>query len=167
MLTFFVFLHLDPGRRRVPRGRPDLVYVDAVMVLFLFVVMLDVDVAPLRGDTCATTRGVLVAVVMLEMLTLIGVRARTVPFGVDAVDASGGNNVAWVARRLFTFPAPVRGRRTDPDRGGDRGGGADPAPPAGISTEPAEQARVPRHRLRMVSCAEKHSDDATGREARQ
>ena len=82
-----------------------LVYVGAVMVLFLFVVMmLDVDVAPLReGYVRYLPVGLLVAVVMLvEMLTLIGVKGRTAPFGVDQVDATGGNNVSWIARRLFT-----------------------------------------------------------------
>src|SRR5688572_15734204 len=54
-----------------------LVYVGAVMVLFLFVVMmLDIDVAPLReGYVRYLPVGLLVAVVMLvEMLTLIGVK---------------------------------------------------------------------------------------------
>lgn len=151
-----------------------IVYVGAVAVLFLFVVMmLDVDVAPLReGYVRYLPVGLLVAVVMLvEMLTLIGVRARTVPFGVDAVDASGGNNVAWVARRLFTdflLPFEVAAliltvaviaavaltlRRR----------------PGTKHQNPAEQARVrAADRLRMVSMpAEKHGDDATGGEARQ
>jgi NADH-quinone oxidoreductase subunit J len=82
-----------------------LVYVGAVMVLFLFVVMmLDIDVVPLReGYVRYLPVGLLVAVVMLiEMLTLIGVKARTVPFGADPVEAAGGNNVSWIARRLFT-----------------------------------------------------------------
>jgi NADH-quinone oxidoreductase subunit J len=82
-----------------------LVYVGAVMVLFLFVVMmLDIDVVPLReGYVRYLPVGLLVAVVMLiEMLTLIGVKARTVPFGADPVEAAGGSNVSWIARRLFT-----------------------------------------------------------------
>lgn len=82
-----------------------LVYVGAVMVLFLFVVMmLDVDVAPLReGYVRYLPVGLLVAVVMLvEIVTLIGVRARMVPFGPDAVDAAGVSNTVWIARRLFT-----------------------------------------------------------------
>ena len=56
-----------------------LVYVGAVMVLFLFVVMmLDIDVAPLReGYVRYLPVGLVVAVVMLvEMLTLIGVKAQ-------------------------------------------------------------------------------------------
>ncbi len=82
-----------------------LVYVGAVMVLFLFVVMmLDIDVGPLReGYVRYLPVGLIVAVVMLvEMLTLIGVRARTVPFGVDAAAVEGVPNVTWLARRLFT-----------------------------------------------------------------
>ena len=82
-----------------------LVYVGAVMVLFLFVVMmLDVDVVPMReGYVRYLPIGLLVAVVMLvEILTLIGIRSRLAPFGVDQVEAVGANNVSWVARRLFT-----------------------------------------------------------------
>ena len=82
-----------------------LVYVGAVMVLFLFVVMmLDIDVAPLReGYVRYLPVGLLVAVVMLvEMVTLIGVKARLAPFGADPAEAEGLSNVAWVASRLFT-----------------------------------------------------------------
>ena len=82
-----------------------LVYVGAVMVLFLFVVMmLDIDVAPLReGYVRYLPVGLLVAVVMLvEIVTLIGVRARMVPFGPDLVDQAGVSNTVWIARRLFT-----------------------------------------------------------------
>ena len=79
------------------------VYVGAVMVLFLFVVMmLDIDVAPLReGYVRYLPVGLLVAVVMLvEMLTLIGVKANVAtPL---TADASGGENTAWLARALFT-----------------------------------------------------------------
>ncbi|MDH5823468.1 NADH-quinone oxidoreductase subunit J [Luteimonas sp. RD2P54] len=82
-----------------------LVYVGAVMVLFLFVVMmLDIDVAPLReGYVRYLPVGLLVAGVMLaEMLTLIGIRSRTAPFGPDVAEAAGLSNTAWVAHRLFT-----------------------------------------------------------------
>lgn len=83
-----------------------LVYVGAVMVLFLFVVMmLDIDVAPLReGFVRYLPVGLVVAVVMLaEMLALIGVLAKTrAPFAADAVEAAGTSNTAWIARRLFT-----------------------------------------------------------------
>ncbi|WP_101926822.1 MULTISPECIES: NADH-quinone oxidoreductase subunit J [Luteimonas] len=82
-----------------------LVYVGAVMVLFLFVVMmLDVDVAPLReGYVRYLPVGLIVAVVMLvEIVTLIGVKAKMVPFATDPVEAAGVSNTVWIARRLFT-----------------------------------------------------------------
>ncbi|WP_024890810.1 NADH-quinone oxidoreductase subunit J [Luteimonas huabeiensis] len=81
-----------------------LVYVGAVMVLFLFVVMmLDVDVAAMReGYVRYLPVGLLVAVVMLaEMLTLIGIGARGTPFGADPAEAAGLSNTAWVAHTLF------------------------------------------------------------------
>jgi NADH-quinone oxidoreductase subunit J len=80
-----------------------LVYVGAVMVLFLFVVMmLDIDVAPLReGFVRYLPIGVIVAVVMLaEMLTLIGVKAASAtPFTDNIGDIP---NTTWLARALFT-----------------------------------------------------------------
>ena len=82
-----------------------LVYVGAVMVLFLFVVMmLDIDVVPLReGYVRYLPVGLLVAVVMLvEMLTLIGVKAQSQPFAADPAEAAGTSNVVWLARRLCT-----------------------------------------------------------------
>jgi NADH-quinone oxidoreductase subunit J len=86
-----------------------LVYVGAVMVLFLFVVMmLDVDVAKMReGYVRFLPVGLVVAVVMLaEVLALIGVKARiVVPFADnDAVQASADQvpNTTWLARALFT-----------------------------------------------------------------
>jgi NADH-quinone oxidoreductase subunit J len=83
-----------------------LVYVGAVMVLFLFVVMmLDVDVAPMReGFVRYLPVGLLVAVVMLlEMLTLIGIKAQLgAAFGQDPAEAAGLSNTEWIARALFT-----------------------------------------------------------------
>ncbi len=83
-----------------------LVYVGAVMVLFLFVVMmLDVDTAPMReGFARYLPVGLLVAVVMLlEMITLIGVKAQmTNAFGQDPAEAAGISNTEWIARALFT-----------------------------------------------------------------
>ena len=80
-----------------------LVYVGAVMVLFLFVVMmLDIDIARIReGYVRYLPVGLLVAVVMLvEMITLIGVKASLVePL---TADASGGSNTKWLAMALFT-----------------------------------------------------------------
>ena len=83
-----------------------LVYVGAVMVLFLFVVMmLDIDLVPLNeGYVRYLPVGLVVAVVMLlELLSLIGIMAfvRT-PFAPDPVAAEGVPNTVWVARRLFT-----------------------------------------------------------------
>ena len=82
-----------------------LVYVGAVMVLFLFVVMmLDIDVGPMRrGFARYLPVGLVVAVVMLaEIVTLIGVRAASqVPFAAN--DAVGDvPNTVWLARTLFT-----------------------------------------------------------------
>jgi len=81
-----------------------LVYVGAVMVLFLFVVMmLDMDKAPIRqGYVRYLPVGLLVAVLMLtEMLTLIGVRsAAQVPLTDNA--ATQVANTPWLARALFT-----------------------------------------------------------------
>ena len=86
-----------------------LVYVGAVMVLFLFVVMmLDIDIARIReGYVRYLPVGLLVAVVMLvEMLVLIGIRARSaVPFEDNVAMATGVAdipNTTWLARALFT-----------------------------------------------------------------
>jgi NADH-quinone oxidoreductase subunit J len=86
-----------------------LVYVGAVMVLFLFVVMmLDVDIARMReGYVRYLPVGLLVAVAMLaEILALIGVKSRsTVAFaGNDAALAadSASGNTHWLAQSLFT-----------------------------------------------------------------
>lgn len=82
-----------------------LVYVGAVMVLFLFVVMmLDIDVVSIReGYVRYLPIGLLVAVVMLvEMLTLIGIGSRVVPFGADPAVEAGTPNINWLAQRLFT-----------------------------------------------------------------
>jgi len=84
-----------------------LVYVGAVMVLFLFVVMmLDIDVAALReGWVKFLPVGLVVAVVMLvQMLALIGVKARAVaPFPDNAASvAADVSNTKWLAERLFT-----------------------------------------------------------------
>ena len=83
-----------------------LVYVGAVMVLFLFVVMmLDIDVAPLReGFVRYLPIGLLVAMVMLgEVVTLIGVKASSAaPLAADAAAAANIPNTTWLARALFT-----------------------------------------------------------------
>ena len=83
-----------------------LVYVGAVMVLFLFVVMmLDIDVAPLReGFVRYLPIGLIVAVVMLvEICMLIGVKVLVQsPLATDAAAAADIPNTTWLARSLFT-----------------------------------------------------------------
>src|SRR5262245_41715664 len=83
-----------------------LVYVGAVMVLFLFVVMmLDIDVAPLReGFVRYLPFGLIVAVVMLlEVCTLIGVKVLVqTPLAPDAAAAADIPNTTWLANALFT-----------------------------------------------------------------
>ncbi|KGM55644.1 NADH:ubiquinone oxidoreductase subunit J [Lysobacter daejeonensis GH1-9] len=83
-----------------------LVYVGAVMVLFLFVVMmLDVDSAPLReGYVRYLPVGLIVAAAMLvEIFILIGVKAQTaIPLTPEAAEMAGVSNVTWLARALFT-----------------------------------------------------------------
>ena len=81
-----------------------LVYVGAIMVLFLFVVMmLDIDIAPLReGYVRYLPVGLVEAVTMLiQILTVLGLHARAVPFPAQAEAAEAGNT-AWVAYTLFT-----------------------------------------------------------------
>ena len=84
-----------------------LVYVGAVMVLFLFVVMmLDIDVTALReGWVKFLPVGLVVAVAMLvQMLALIRVKARAAaPFPENAASAAAdASNTKWLAERLFT-----------------------------------------------------------------
>ena len=83
-----------------------LVYVGAVMVLFLFVVMmLDIDTTPMReGFVRYLPVGLLVAVVMLvEILALLGIQARLGSgFGADVVADAGLSNSKWLALTLFT-----------------------------------------------------------------
>jgi NADH-quinone oxidoreductase subunit J len=79
-----------------------LVYVGAVMVLFLFVVMmLDIKVEPLReGFIRYLPIGLIVAVVMLvEMLALMGVKAMNIT---APADPGGASNTAWLGMALFT-----------------------------------------------------------------
>jgi len=85
-----------------------LVYVGAVMVLFLFVVMmLDIDTSRLReGWVKYLPIGVIVAVVMfVQMIVLIGVKSRSVtPLPADnaAAVAADTSNLTWLAHTLFT-----------------------------------------------------------------
>ncbi|MBS0431467.1 MAG: NADH-quinone oxidoreductase subunit J, partial [Proteobacteria bacterium] len=78
------------------------VYVGAVMVLFLFVVMmLDIKVEPLRERFIKhLPLGLVVAAVMLvEMLGIIGVRSMDVRAGPDP---AGASNTEWLGQALFT-----------------------------------------------------------------
>jgi NADH-quinone oxidoreductase subunit J len=84
-----------------------LVYVGAVMVLFLFVVMmLDVKTDSAReGFARYLPVGILVAVVMLgQMLALIGLRSMSeaVAPAQDAATAAGLSNTEWLGKALFT-----------------------------------------------------------------
>ncbi len=83
-----------------------LVYVGAVMILFLFVVMmLDINITPLREGFARyfPVAMVVAAVMLVEMLGLIGVRggaARALP-GPDPA-AQAGSNLEWIGQALFT-----------------------------------------------------------------
>ena len=79
-----------------------LVYVGAVMVLFLFVVMmLDIKSEPLReGFIRYLPVGIMVAVAMLvEMIGLIGVRTMAIT---APADPGGASNTAWLGNALFS-----------------------------------------------------------------
>ncbi|MFC3653860.1 NADH-quinone oxidoreductase subunit J [Dyella humi] len=82
------------------------VYVGAVMVLFLFVVMmLDIDQEKLReGFVKFLPVGLIVAVVMLlEMLGLIGVRVmHAQTMGENPATAAGMSNTEWLGMALYT-----------------------------------------------------------------
>ena len=85
-----------------------LVYVGAVMILFLFVVMmLDINVTPLReGFARYFPVAMLVAAAMfVEMLVLMGVTGGRLGPELSATDpatAAGFSNIEWIARSLFT-----------------------------------------------------------------
>jgi NADH-quinone oxidoreductase subunit J len=82
------------------------VYVGAVMVLFLFVVMmLDIKQEHLReGFIRYLPVGIVVAVVMLvEMLALIGVRTmHEAVMGANPATAAGLSNTQWLGQALYT-----------------------------------------------------------------
>ncbi|EQD45670.1 NADH dehydrogenase subunit J [mine drainage metagenome] len=81
------------------------VYVGAVMVLFLFVVMmLDIKVAAARdGFIRYLPVGIGVALIMLaEMIAMIGVRAMQVAPPPNPATMQGESNVAWIGQALYT-----------------------------------------------------------------
>ena len=83
-----------------------LVYVGAVMVLFLFVVMmLDINTEPLReGFARLLPAALLVAAVMAgEMLTLLGLRNFQQSLATpDPAQAAGLSNTQWISHALFS-----------------------------------------------------------------
>ena len=83
-----------------------LVYVGAVMVLFLFVVMmLDIKIDPIReGFAKYLPVAALVAVVMAaEMFTLIGIgRLRQTIDTANPALVEDASNIAWIGRAMFT-----------------------------------------------------------------
>src|SRR5690606_4171909 len=83
-----------------------LVYVGAVMVLFLFVVMmLDINTTPLReGFIRNVPLAVLVAVVMAaEMIMLLGGKRFDAGLtGPDPALAAGKDNIQWLGETLFS-----------------------------------------------------------------
>jgi NADH-quinone oxidoreductase subunit J len=83
-----------------------LVYVGAVMVLFLFVVMmLDINTESIReGFARYVPVGLLVAAAMAtEMVLLIGARSHASDIaGVDPAQAAHLSNTAWLSQALFS-----------------------------------------------------------------
>ena len=83
-----------------------LVYIGAVMVLFLFVVMmLDINTAPLREGFVRhlPLTGVVVVLMAVEMVMLIGRKRFDV--GLSATDpavAAGKTNLQWLGEALFS-----------------------------------------------------------------
>ena len=85
-----------------------LVYVGAVMILFLFVVMmLDVNTAPLReGFSKHFPVAMSVAAILLfEVIGLLGVRGAAAPTVLNSVDPAAAahmSNIQWIGQSLFT-----------------------------------------------------------------
>jgi NADH-quinone oxidoreductase subunit J len=84
-----------------------LVYVGAVMILFLFVVMmLDLNMTPIREGFARyfPVAMVVAAVMLFEMVGLIGVKSGEAASQLSATDpaAASGSNIQWLAQALFT-----------------------------------------------------------------
>jgi NADH-quinone oxidoreductase subunit J len=85
-----------------------LVYVGAVMILFLFVVMmLDINTTPLREGFARyfPVAALVAAAMFVEMLVLIGVNDGQIGPDLSAVSphaAQGLSNIEWIAHSLFT-----------------------------------------------------------------
>jgi NADH-quinone oxidoreductase subunit J len=85
-----------------------LVYVGAVMVLFLFVVMmLDINTTPLREGFARyfPIAMIVAAIMLLEILALLGITKNADPGELSATDpaaAMGLSNIEWIGQSLFT-----------------------------------------------------------------
>ena len=84
-----------------------LVYVGAVMILFLFVVMmLDINMTPIREGFARyfPVAMVVAAVMLFEMVGLIGVRGgeAVALSATDPAAAAGLSNIEWIGQALFT-----------------------------------------------------------------
>lgn len=85
-----------------------LVYIGAVMILFLFVVMmLDVNTTPLREGFARyfPVAMVVAAIMLFEMLSLIGVTRGQAGLSLSTTDpatAAGLSNLEWIGQALFT-----------------------------------------------------------------
>ena len=85
-----------------------LVYVGAVMILFLFVVMmLDINTTPLREGFAKyfPIAGGVALLMFLEMLALLGVRKGTTGGNFPAADPAAvahQSNIQWIGNALFT-----------------------------------------------------------------
>ena len=85
-----------------------LVYVGAVMILFLFVVMMiDVNTAPLREGFSKHFPVALTvaAILFVEVLGLLGVRGTAAPTVLNSTDpaaAANMSNIQWIGQSLFT-----------------------------------------------------------------
>ena len=83
-----------------------LVYVGAVMILFLFVVMmLDLNTTPLREGFAKyfPVAGVVAAVMLFEVVGLIGARhSQLASLSAEDPAAAAGSNIRWLGNDLFT-----------------------------------------------------------------
>ena len=85
-----------------------LVYVGAVMILFLFVVMmLDLNMTPIREGFARyfPVAMVVAAVMLFEMVGLIGVRGSQAASSLPAIDPASAahlSNIQWIGQALFT-----------------------------------------------------------------
>ncbi|KFN44728.1 NADH-quinone oxidoreductase subunit J [Arenimonas oryziterrae] len=85
-----------------------LVYVGAVMILFLFVVMmLDINMTPVREGFARyfPIAAIVAAIMLAEMLGLIGVFGGKESVGLSATDPAAAahmSNIQWIGQALFT-----------------------------------------------------------------